>query len=113
MAIQGKVTAARETVIVLQPVPKKRKISVIVDTGFSGELYLSPSIIRRLGLERVGREANNLADGQIVHRVSKRREIELRRFASRAIEHKSPNLFRSWGFYFKSGSVLLFHTATA
>jgi hypothetical protein len=25
---------------------------------------------------------------------------------------KSPNLFRSWGFQFKSGSVLLFHRAT-
>ena len=67
MAIQGNVTAAREPVVVLQTFPTKRKISVIIDTGFSGELCLSPNIIRRMGFERFGREAFVLADGQIVH----------------------------------------------
>ncbi len=41
MAIQGKVTAAREPVVVLQTIPTKRKISVIIDTGFSGELMFA------------------------------------------------------------------------
>ena len=67
MAIQGKVTAAHEPVVVLQTLPKKRKISVLIDTGFSGELCLSPEIIHRMGFERVGREAYVLADSQIVH----------------------------------------------
>ena len=62
MVIQGKVNAKREPVVVLQAFPTKRKNSVIIDTGFSGELCLSPSIIRRLGFERVGREAYVLAD---------------------------------------------------
>jgi clan AA aspartic protease len=75
MAIQGKVTAAPEPVVVLQTVPTKRKISVIIDTGFSGELCLSPSIIHRLGFERVGREAYILADGQIVHADIHKAEI--------------------------------------
>ena len=67
MAIQGKATAAHEPVVVLQTLPKKRKISVLIDTGFSGELCLSPKIIHRMGFERVGREAYVLADSQIVH----------------------------------------------
>jgi len=67
MAIQGKVTAAHEPVVVLQTHPKKRKISVLIDTGFSGELCLSPRIIHRMGFERIGREAYVLADSQIVH----------------------------------------------
>ena len=66
MAIQGKVNTAREPVVVLQTAPKKRKLSVIIDTGFSGELCLSPKIIERMGFERIGREAFVLADGQIV-----------------------------------------------
>jgi predicted aspartyl protease len=56
MAIQGTVTTARQPVVVLETFPKKRKISVIIDTGFSGELCLSPRIIHRMGFERVGRE---------------------------------------------------------
>jgi hypothetical protein len=28
------------------------------------------------------------------------------------LRQKSPSLFRSWGFVFKSGGVLLFHRAT-
>ena len=75
MAIQGKVNAKREPVVVLQAFPTKRKISVIIDTGFSGELCLAPSIIRRLGFERVGREAYVLADGQIVHADVHKAEI--------------------------------------
>ena len=75
MAIQGKVNAKREPVVVLQAFPTKRKISVIIDTGFSGELCLSPSIIRRLGFERVGREAYVLADGQIVRADIHKAEI--------------------------------------
>jgi hypothetical protein len=38
MPIQGTVTAAREPVVVLESFPAKRKISDIIDTGFSGEL---------------------------------------------------------------------------
>jgi clan AA aspartic protease len=67
MAIQGKVTAAHEPVVVLQTLPKKRKISVLIDTGFSGELCLSPRTIHRMDFERIGREAYVLADSQIVH----------------------------------------------
>ena len=66
MAIQGTVTAAREPVIVLETFPKKRKISVIIDTGFSGELCLPLRTIHAMGFEQVGREPFILADGQIV-----------------------------------------------
>jgi clan AA aspartic protease len=76
MAIHGKVTAAREPVVVFQTLPDKRKISVIVDTGFSGELCLPPSLIRNMGFERVGREAYVLADGQIVHADIHKAEID-------------------------------------
>jgi clan AA aspartic protease len=75
MAIQGKVTAAREPLVVLQTFPAKRKISVIIDTGFSGELCLPPQLIRRMGFERVGREAYVLADGQIVRADIHKAEI--------------------------------------
>lgn len=76
MAIHGKVTAAREPVVVFQTLPDKRNISVIVDTGFSGELCLPPILIRSLGFERVGREAYVLADGQIVHADIYKAEID-------------------------------------
>jgi predicted aspartyl protease len=66
MAIQGTVTVAREPVIVLETFPKKRKISVIIDTGFSGELCLHPGTIHGMGFERFGREPFVLADGRIV-----------------------------------------------
>lgn len=66
MALQGTVTATREPVIVLQTFPKKRKISLIIDTGFSGELCLPPRTIHAMGFERVGREPFVLADGRIV-----------------------------------------------
>lgn len=75
MAIQGKVNAAREPVVVLQTAPKKRKLFVIIDTGFSEELCLSPKIIDRMGFERIGREAYVLADGQIVHADIHKAEI--------------------------------------
>jgi clan AA aspartic protease len=75
MAIEGTVTAAREPVIILDTSPKKRKIPVIIDTGFSGELCLSPRIIRRMGFERVGREVYVLADGRIVHADIHKAEI--------------------------------------
>jgi clan AA aspartic protease len=75
MAIQGKVNAAREPVVVLQTAPKKRKFFVIIDTGFSGELCLSPKIIEQMGFERIGREAYVLADGQIVHADIHKAEI--------------------------------------
>ena len=67
MAIHGTVTAAREPVVVLETFLKKRKFSVIIDTGFSGELCLPQRTIHRMGFERVGREAYVLANGQIVH----------------------------------------------
>jgi clan AA aspartic protease len=76
MPIQGTVTPAREPVIVLETFPKKRQISVIIDTGFSGELCLSPRIIRSIGFERIGREAFVLADGQIVHADVHKGEIQ-------------------------------------
>ena len=66
MAIQGTVTDAREPVVVLQTFPKKRKISVIIDTGFSGELCLPRETIHAMGFERFGREPFVLADGRIV-----------------------------------------------
>ena len=67
MAVQGKVTAAREPIVVLRAFPSKRKLSVIIDTGFSGELCLPTKMTQLLGFERIGREAYILADGQIVH----------------------------------------------
>jgi clan AA aspartic protease len=75
MAIQGKVSAAREPVVVLRAFPTKRKFSVIIDTGFSGELCLPTNIIRTLGFERVGRETYTLADGQPVHADVHKAEI--------------------------------------
>jgi clan AA aspartic protease len=66
MAIQGTVTVGREPVIVLETFPKKRKISVIIDTGFSGELCLAPRTIHGMGFERFGREPFVLADGRIM-----------------------------------------------
>ena len=86
MSIRGTVTAAREPVIVLQIFPKRRKIPVIIDTGFSGELCLPPRAIRSLALERYGREPFVLADGRIVradvykgevHWFNKRRSVEV------------------------------------
>ena len=67
MAIHGTVTAAREPVVVLETFLKKRKFSVIIDTGFSGELCLPQRTIHRMGFERIGREAYVLADSQIVY----------------------------------------------
>lgn len=75
MAILGKVNAAREPVVALRTAPYNREISVIIDTGFSGALCLSPKIIHRLGFERIGREAYLLAHGRIVHANIHRAEI--------------------------------------
>lgn len=75
MAIQGKVSAAREPVVVLRAFPTKRKFSVIIDTGFSGELCLPTNVIRTLGFERVGRETYTLANGEPVHADVHKAEI--------------------------------------
>ena len=76
MAIQRTVTAAREPVVVLETLPKKRKISVIIDTGFSGELCLPPRTIHSMGFERFGREPIVLADGRIVRADVYKAEIQ-------------------------------------
>jgi clan AA aspartic protease len=75
MAILGRVNSAREPVVALRTAPNNRKISVIIDTGFSGALCLSPEIIDRMGFEHIGREAYILADGRIVHADIHRAEI--------------------------------------
>jgi hypothetical protein len=46
MAIEGTVTVAWEAVVVLESFLKKRKISVIIDTGFSGELCKWASTVK-------------------------------------------------------------------
>jgi clan AA aspartic protease len=66
MPIHGTVTSAREPVIVLETLPTRRKISLIIDTGFSGELCLPLRMIKSLGFQQYGREPFVLADGRIV-----------------------------------------------
>jgi len=66
MVIRGTISAAREPVVVLQALPTKCKLSVIVDTGFTGELCLPPRVMKDLAFERLWRESFVLADGRIV-----------------------------------------------
>jgi predicted aspartyl protease len=66
MAIYGTVTTAREPVVVLYALPRRRKLALIVDTGFSGELCLPRSLILALGFRRSWREPFELADGRVV-----------------------------------------------
>ncbi|OGU70555.1 MAG: hypothetical protein A3H45_06040 [Ignavibacteria bacterium RIFCSPLOWO2_02_FULL_55_14] len=54
MPIHGTVTSAREPVIVLETLPTRRKISLIIDTGFSGELCLPLRMIKSLGFQHTG-----------------------------------------------------------
>ena len=44
---------------------KLERIEAVIDTGFSGELTLPPSLVEPLGLQWLGRQQGKLADGQL------------------------------------------------
>ena len=66
MPIHGTVSSAGEPLIVLETLPKRRKISLLIDTGFSGEMCLPLRTIEALEFEQYSREPFVLADGRIV-----------------------------------------------
>ena len=66
--IRGSVNADDEAIIdlvVRGPDDQEQPIEAVVDTGFTGFLTLSPSVINELGLSWRGREYAMLGDGQI------------------------------------------------
>lgn len=65
--IRGMVNSRLEpTIRVLARGPEKQEeeIEPVIDTGFNGFLTLSPALVRRLGLPRLGQTRVLLADGQ-------------------------------------------------
>jgi clan AA aspartic protease len=64
--IQGTVNTRLEPVIpvtVFDPTGQRIQIDATIDTGFTGELTLSPTTIGQLGLPRIGEYEVQLADG--------------------------------------------------
>ena len=64
--ITGMVNADIEAVIqlvVVGPNRQQRTVDAVIDTGFSGDLTLPPSVIASLDLTWLGREPGILADG--------------------------------------------------
>jgi clan AA aspartic protease len=60
---QGRVTAAREAILRLRLVSSEI-IDCLVDTGFTGALVLSQSLVTRLSLPVVGREVFEMVGGR-------------------------------------------------
>ena len=68
--IEGKVNDANEEIIRLRLLPPTDnaplEIDAVVDTGFSGEMTLSETLIQSLELSWLCRENGRLADGSVV-----------------------------------------------
>jgi clan AA aspartic protease len=67
--MKGKVNEDIEAVLKLTfigPQRRRRTISAVIDTGFSGSLTLPRSIIRSLKLPRAGTTRAELGDGKLV-----------------------------------------------
>jgi clan AA aspartic protease len=65
--ISGVVNAHDEATIHLRlhgPVGQEQVVEAVIDTGFNGFLTLSPALVERLGLLRIGRGRAILANGQ-------------------------------------------------
>ncbi len=65
--IRGKITADREAVVELEVfgLTRRKKIAVVVDTGFTGHLLLPNNFINSIGLRRAGYRYGILGDGNI------------------------------------------------
>ena len=66
--ITGVVNANREATIrlvVIGPSGQQQEIEAIIDTGFTGFLTLSPTLIGALGLSWLSRQPGILADGSV------------------------------------------------
>ena len=70
MAMEGYVNAEpkepRITVAVLDFAGTAVSLEMVIDTGFTGFMTLTPRVTRTLGLERGGERLMILADGQVV-----------------------------------------------
>jgi len=66
MKVVGKVNPRGEPLIRLKLHGNQKRISLIVDTGFNGELCLPRNIIKKLKLELFASEYFELADGNLV-----------------------------------------------
>jgi predicted aspartyl protease len=65
--IPGVVNDNLEATVHLQvhgPGGLEQDIEAVIDTGFNGFLTVSPALVRRLGLLRIGRSRVRLASGQ-------------------------------------------------
>lgn len=60
----------------IELVSSRRKLSVVVDTGFNGELMLPQRLLRRLGFEFSMKSEAELADGSIVETTIYRGRID-------------------------------------
>lgn len=67
--MKGKVNARREALVGLGVCGRgkaRRRVTAIIDTGFNGSLTLRPTLIRALGLRRIGQSDGELGDGSVV-----------------------------------------------
>jgi clan AA aspartic protease len=65
MRIEGWVDSSLSPRIKI-PVPGHEELTVVIDTGFNGELVLPVRLLRRLGFRRIGTIRIELADGSLV-----------------------------------------------
>lgn len=68
--IEGTVNEVLEAVVVLNVIGPRAQtihVPVVIDTGFTGDVMLSASVIRALGLKSAGTRKGTLADGRVMN----------------------------------------------
>jgi clan AA aspartic protease len=67
--MKGKVNAKREATVRIEVLGRRatrKKVNVIIDTGYTGAISLPRKIIASMGMQRRGRRLAELADGRVV-----------------------------------------------